>query len=163
MRALTIDIETRPIPGYAGFVITRDARIFSRRRHELAQWRDPGGYLRAKVGIVGLHVHRAVALAWIPNPHGASDVNHIDGDKGNNAISNLEWCSRSENIRHALDHGLHACPETPVIGFNESTHCGIWARSQAEVGYWGFQQPNVNKCLRGIRRSHKGFVWRYAA
>lgn len=51
-------------------------------------------------------VHRLVAQTFIPNPNNLSDVNHIDGNKQNNSIENLEWCSRSDNLKHALNIGL---------------------------------------------------------
>lgn len=51
-------------------------------------------------------VHRLVAMAFVPNPEGHTEVNHIDGDKGNNHCDNLEWCSRLENMRHAFANGL---------------------------------------------------------
>lgn len=53
--------------------------------------------------------HRLLALAWLPNDDFVKRpfVNHIDGDKGNNALSNLEWCSSTENVNHALETGLN--------------------------------------------------------
>ena len=51
-------------------------------------------------------IHRLVAMAWVDNPLGYKEVNHIDGNKTNNHPSNLEWCSRSHNIRHSYETGL---------------------------------------------------------
>lgn len=51
-------------------------------------------------------VHRLVAETYIPNPSGLPQVNHRDGNKKANAVTNLEWCSASHNIRHAVATGL---------------------------------------------------------
>jgi hypothetical protein len=64
------------------------------------------GYYRASLCKDGIEhrfaYHRAIALAWIPNPLGLSEINHIDGDKSNNKPTNLEWILHKDNILHAL-------------------------------------------------------------
>lgn len=69
------------------------------------------GYVRLSVmlpcgGRITAQVHRMVALAFIPNPLNLPQVNHIDGNKQNNKIDNLEWISNLENMRHAWKTGL---------------------------------------------------------
>ena len=54
-----------------------------------------------------VQAHRLVASVFIPNPDNLPEVNHIDGDKKNNCVSNLEWVSRQANIQHAFDTGLN--------------------------------------------------------
>ena len=72
--------------------------------------KNKGGY-----SIINLHkngkqytkiIHRLVAQAFIPNPENKKEVNHIDGNKENNAITNLEWCTGKENKQHAWKIGL---------------------------------------------------------
>jgi hypothetical protein len=68
------------------------------------------GYLRIKLTKNNISkrymLHRLIAEAFIPNPQNKPQVNHIDGNKQNNSISNLEWVTRLENVRHAWEIGL---------------------------------------------------------
>lgn len=57
-------------------------------------------------GSNAVSLHRLLAEAYIPNPNNLSEVNHVDGDKLNYSLSNLEWVSASDNIRHAFTTGL---------------------------------------------------------
>jgi hypothetical protein len=53
-----------------------------------------------------VYIHRIMAMKFIPNPDGRPHINHIDGDKANFSLENLEWCSHQENMRHAFNTGL---------------------------------------------------------
>ena len=68
--------------------------------------KNPASYLQVCIDGKTESVHRIVAKCFCPNPHGYNEVNHIDGNKLNNDASNLEWCSRVENVRHAYRTGL---------------------------------------------------------
>ncbi len=81
-----------------------DARIFNAYRNK----RNGYYYISVRVGDKAYckRIHRLVAIAFIPNPNSLEDVNHLDGNKANNTVGNLEWCTRSRNILHAYDIGL---------------------------------------------------------
>lgn len=76
----------------------------------LKQHINPYGYLCTQLHKNGKHqnfrIHRLIALAFIPNPENKETINHKDGNKLNNEISNLEWATRAENTRHAWKNGL---------------------------------------------------------
>ena len=82
----------------------------------LTQSVDRLGYTRVKLSKNGRsdlkYLHRLIAEAFIENDQNYKEVNHIDGDKSNNSVSNLEWTTRSANMKHAFSLGL----KNPVTG-----------------------------------------------
>lgn len=77
------------------------------------------GYLRATIHGKDMYIHRLVALCFLENPNGYSEVNHKDGNKKNNAVSNLEWCDRKQNNKHVFESGLRSYDELKEIARSE--------------------------------------------
>ena len=103
------------IKGWEDYSISDHARIYSHRRNKLLKiWEGAGKYPRIMLCNNGydktLTVHRLVATAFIDNPLNKLTVNHKDGNKSNNHVSNLEWCTISENMVHAVKNGLAKPP-----------------------------------------------------
>ncbi len=111
------------VKGWSDYLVSDNGEIWSiRRGRERKVWSVPGKYPRvtlAKNGIEKtLSVHRLVAVAFITNPLNKRTINHIDGNKQNNHVTNLEWNTMSENMVHAVEIGL---VKPPVLG-NGETH-----------------------------------------
>ena len=104
--------EYRDVVGFEDyFQISNLGNVFSKRSNRIfKQTKSTAGYWTFGTSINGIahcfRVHRLVAEAFIPNPESKPFVNHIDGCKTNNMLSNLEWVTASENNIHALATGL---------------------------------------------------------
>jgi len=98
------------VPDYEFAMVNKLGEIKSSRTQNPLKTHLARGYYRVKVWdgekLRGLSVHRAVAKAFIPNPMNLPQVNHINCNKIDNSIQNLEWCTALENTRHAIDNGL---------------------------------------------------------
>ena len=78
----------------------------SKTGRHIKQFAGKDGYFRVQIAGKTRLVHRLMAVAFIQKPHGKNFVNHKDGNKQNNNAWNLEWVTRSENMKHAYSHGL---------------------------------------------------------
>lgn len=117
-------------------------------------------------------VHRLVANTYISNPDNKPQINHIDGNKRNNDISNLEWCTASENMIYAFENGLSK-PSRGMLGkrnpnggrpgkpiriietgevFSSITEC-----EKAIDG----DNRHICDCLSGRQKTHRGFHFEY--
>ena len=94
------------VKGYEGlYAVTTCGKVWSYRRHKFMKLStDRDGYKVVNLSRDGSYkqfkVHRLVAEAYVPNPEAKLEVNHIDEDKSNNCVNNLEWATRYENINH---------------------------------------------------------------
>jgi hypothetical protein len=95
------------------------------------------------------HVHRLLALTFIPDPQKKSEVNHINGNKLDNSLHNLEWVSHSENMKHAYDYGLcKKNSQTPVI--NLESRQGFASIKEAANAH-GIPYSTCKNYLNGAR------------
>lgn len=113
------------ISGYEGlYEVDTNGNVYSiittnSRRKRILKPENKNGYLSVNLYKNGkqkhYYIHRLVAEAFIPNPHNLKYVNHIDCNKHNNAVSNLEWCTQSENVAHQVKMNTHARAHPTII------------------------------------------------
>lgn len=113
-----------PIKGYEEYLINKEGKVYSSKTKKFLGIRNRGGYLAFTICVNNkrkdLFLHRALAITFIPNPENLPFINHKDGNKHNNALDNLEWCTGSQNVQHAYDTGLahgHHLEYTPELRY----------------------------------------------
>lgn len=110
---LTINVIEKniTIEGFTHLIACSDGRVLNKIKRTSVGSSD-GRYLRtcklkgSKNQQKWISIHQLIAQTFIPNPENKPIVNHIDGDTFNNCVSNLEWCTQSENMQHAIRTGL---------------------------------------------------------
>lgn len=112
------------------------------------------GYYKVRLKDGWYPVHRLLAMKFIPQPEGKTQVNHKDGNKLNNSLDNLEWVTQAENLHHAMDTGLHAWGRSAV-----KTDTGKVFASQAEAAReLGTSQGNICRAIK-TKGKCAGYYW----
>lgn len=100
-----------PLPGFEGIYTVSSLGYLHNGRKALVPYQINSGYLCVKLHNnkrrTSVLVHRMVANAFLPNPQCKNEVNHKDGNKQNNAVTNLEWVTSAENKQHAWKAGVY--------------------------------------------------------
>lgn len=148
---------------YCNYFISKSGRLYKiqwRRLYRIESKPRKDGYHSVILNCNGKqknkYLHRIVLEAFIGKDN--RQCNHIDGNKSNNDLSNLEYCTRSENQRHRFDVlKTGTGTEKPVIRSDGKKYPSI-----ASVEKDGFIATGVYKVCAGQMKTHKGYGWNYA-
>lgn len=172
----------KAIEGTKGFIeVSNEGRVRSLLRGTpriLKTSIDSKGYHRIRVTIErekkGFKLHREVAKAFIPNPYNKPQVNHKDGNKNNNSVSNLEWVTNKENVHHAIKNGMwvsviegskreNESRKKPILAYRVkgdypcTRYYGSINEAEREIG-----SRHITDVLKGKRKQVKGWSFEYA-
>ena len=150
-------LQLKDFPDYD---VSNEGRIRNRRSGRILKpQQNDRGYeqisIRKNNKYHNQRVHRLVADTFFDGDHEGYDVNHIDGNKRNNHISNLEFCTRQENIRHAFDTGLKKPSRQMRVRVKETGK--IYESLRECERSTGCSETEISKYLKGKRTHVKGY------
>lgn len=160
----------------SGYKIDINGLVIGKRGHPMKAFVNTVGYysIVAKVNkkAKNFPIHRLLAIKFIPNPNVLPQVNHKDGNKLNNNIDNLEWVSRSENIRHAINMGLIPIHMKGKTGINNHKSKAVYQiKDGLIIGEYvsmteaeretGTRRTNILHVINKKRKTAGGYVWKF--
>lgn len=170
----------KPVKGFENYYkVSNLGNVISVRRNmQLKKMHDSDGYLLISLykeqKIIKGKIHRLVAQHFIPNPENKKTVNHKNGNKNDNSVSNLEWMTPSENSIHSFQV-LKNLPPNPNKGKRGSqlshsisvdqfdlngNYIRTWDCMKTAEREEGFCASTISKCTRGLKNKHRGFIWK---
>ena len=137
----------KTIVGFENYSISNKGQVRNDLTRRILSTFPVGGYIMVNLMANGskklVYVHRLVGQAFVDNPNDYKEINHINGKKDDNLSENLEWCSRSENIKHAYatslmkplkgeSSGMSKLTDAEVLMIRELRSCGIFLQELAD-------------------------------
>lgn len=171
-------MQWKPVPEYEDlYKISENGNVFSMKRMRLIKpYLNKSGYKMIALcrGMDAKHflLHRVIAITFIENGENKPEVNHIDCDKLNNHISNLEWVTKAENREHARINGLlkqtKEQRESAGKWFqkkvaqidNNGEVIRIFESETKACKYFGFHKGTISRYIRG-KRKHKELKFKF--
>lgn len=163
-------MREKDIAGYEGlYKIREDGTVVKKDGKKFRGSVNSHGYCvvsLTKNGIKKDHkIHRLLATAFIPNPmpNDYNCVNHIDGNKLNNSLENLEWCTRGQNVKHAREMLHYDYSEKPVIQRDvDGEFVALWKNISTAAKIMNGAGTHIGAACRGTALTAYGYTWEYA-
>lgn len=159
-------VEFRPLPldldGYESkYYITNDGRVYSEYLGDfLKTFYSRGGYVRVKLNYGDrskkMMVHRLVAMAFIPNPDNKPHVDHINCNRSDNRVENLQWVTPKENVQLAVERGNKDSMEYVFINRVTGQELRFTNRYQILKHFKGVCMRYIRSIANGERRPMEG-------
>lgn len=160
----------KEIPGYNGYYASDLGLIYSTKKGSFKEkkfYEAKDGY--STVGLTpngGKHgrfkAHRMIALTWLPNPDNLPTVNHINFDKRDNRVENLEWASHTDQINHNHKHGRSKTTARAVVQADEDGNLIAEFESMTDAAFQtGLRVSCISAVCLGKQRMTGGYVWYY--
>jgi hypothetical protein len=163
--------EWRPFPLNEKYLVSREGEIYTTISNKILSTKSTSKgyphvtiYSGSKKDRKTYPVHRIVAMTWVhnPDPINKVEVNHIDGDKTNNAADNLEWVTSSENSQHAMDTGLQDLSKRNFVGgskkvivIRDNGDTQTFKNAKIAAGELGIGYANLTLVLTGKRTPNR--------
>lgn len=147
------------------YCISKNGNVYSYYTNKILKQRNnkkgyPSVHLTINGKGISKVVHRLVAKTFIPNPYNLPQVNHIDGNKENNSVENLEWCTNEYNMRHSWEMGLREPLKGNEIGTSKLLeHEVIEIYESEENSYNLSKKHNISISSVNLIRSDK--IWKH--
>lgn len=176
-------VKALRINNFPNYYITDDGRVYTRRAYANKAGRvmklrtfEHNGYVWCNLcynnKVKHVSVHRLVAQAFIPNPNNLPEVNHINGHKNDNRVANLEWASRSDNLKHSFrvlgrvptwkgKKGIESSKAKKIFQINNGKIVNVFYGSREASDATGIGDSCIRAALTGRRKTAGGYCWAY--
>jgi len=191
MKITSLPADAKLIDGTLYYYVDPRGSVYSHRKLSASNRTNPNGYKTVELKqhevrgnsygyleVSNIHgktfrVHRLVAKAFIPNPDDKPEVNHLDKNRANNNLDNLEWTTKLENMAHAKQDGCFkgyhgaGIPQRKLLQLNPDgsifkEHASLKDAAISLGGSIQNRRVAIHKAISGLRKTYLKYTWHYA-